>query len=45
MDEGCVMTTPVLKLDDLVASGAVGGRRVFIRADLNVPQDEQGRIT
>ncbi len=39
------MTTPVLKLDDLVASGAVGGRRVFIRADLNVPQDEQGRIT
>lgn len=39
------MTTPVLKLDDLVASGAVGGRRVFIQADLNVPQDEQGRIT
>ncbi len=35
----------VLRLADLIAQGLVAGRRVFIRADLNVPQDEQGRIT
>ena len=35
----------VLRLADLVSQGRVKGRRVFIRADLNVPQDEQGRIT
>jgi phosphoglycerate kinase len=35
----------VLRFSDLVADGRVRGRRVFIRADLNVPQDEQGRIT
>jgi len=35
----------VLRFADLVASGKVAGRRVFIRADLNVPQDDSGRIT
>ncbi|MFN9745767.1 MAG: phosphoglycerate kinase [Betaproteobacteria bacterium] len=39
----------VIRLADLVAAGRVKGRRVFIRADLNVPQDHSpeggGRIT
>ncbi len=35
----------VLRLADLIAQGKVQGRRVFIRADLNVPQDDAGRIT
>ena len=35
----------VLRFTDLIAAGRVSGRRVFIRADLNVPQDEAGRIT
>jgi len=35
----------VLRLSDLVSQGRVTGQRVFIRADLNVPQDEAGRIT
>ncbi|MBE7420573.1 MAG: phosphoglycerate kinase [Ideonella sp.] len=35
----------ILRFQDLVAQGAVAGRRVFIRADLNVPQDDAGRIT
>jgi phosphoglycerate kinase len=35
----------VLRLADLAASGRLAGKRVFIRADLNVPQDDQGRIT
>jgi phosphoglycerate kinase len=35
----------VLRFSDLCAQGRVAGQRVFIRADLNVPQDEQGRIT
>ena len=35
----------ILRFADLVASGRVAGRRVFIRADLNVPQDDAGRIT
>jgi phosphoglycerate kinase len=35
----------VLRLADLIAQGRVAGQRVFIRADLNVPQDDQGRIT
>jgi len=30
----------VIRLADLVAQGRVAGRRVFIRADLNVPQDD-----
>ena len=35
----------VIRLADLVADGRVKGQRVFIRADLNVPQDDSGRIT
>ena len=39
----------VLRLADLIAQGRVAGQRVFIRADLNVPQDHSpeghGRIT
>ena len=35
----------VLRFSDLVAQGQAAGRRVFIRADLNVPQDDSGRIT
>ena len=35
----------VLRFSDLCAQGKVQGQRVFIRADLNVPQDEQGQIT
>jgi phosphoglycerate kinase len=35
----------VLRLADLIAQGRVAGKRVFIRADLNVPQDDAGRIT
>lgn len=33
------------RLSDLIASGQLAGKRVFIRADLNVPQDEHGHIT
>ena len=39
----------VLRFEDLIAQGRVKGQRVFIRADLNVPQDHspegRGRIT
>jgi phosphoglycerate kinase len=35
----------VLRFSDLCAQGKVRGQRVFIRADLNVPQDDAGRIT
>ncbi|MFM2053364.1 MAG: hypothetical protein RL456_1401, partial [Pseudomonadota bacterium] len=35
----------VLRLQDLIAAGQIAGKRVFIRADLNVPQDDAGRIT
>ena len=35
----------ILRFSDLCAAGRVAGRRVFIRADLNVPQDAAGRIT
>jgi phosphoglycerate kinase len=34
-----------IRFSDLCAQGRVQGQRVFIRADLNVPQDEAGRIT
>ena len=34
-----------LRFSDLCANGQAQGKRVFIRADLNVPQDDQGRIT
>ncbi|MEY2810837.1 MAG: hypothetical protein RLZ66_2348 [Pseudomonadota bacterium] len=35
----------VLRFSDLCAQGKVKGQRVFIRADLNVPQDDAGHIT
>jgi phosphoglycerate kinase len=35
----------VIRFTDLIAAGKVKGQRVFIRADLNVPQDDTGRIT
>lgn len=34
-----------IRFSDLCASGKVAGKRVFIRADLNVPQDDNGNIT
>ena len=34
-----------IRFTDLCAQGAVAGKRVFIRADLNVPQDDAGNIT
>lgn len=33
------------RLADLAEKGQLKGKRVFIRADLNVPQDSQGNIT
>lgn len=33
------------RLSDLIARNQLQGRRVFIRADLNVPQDDAGNIT
>ena len=33
------------RLSDLIAQDALQGKRVFIRADLNVPQDDAGNIT
>ncbi|MDP4302322.1 phosphoglycerate kinase [Leptothrix discophora] len=35
----------IKRLYDLIAAGQLAGQRVFIRADLNVPQDDAGRIT
>ena len=35
----------VLRFSDLCAQGKASGQRVFIRADLNVPQDDSGAIT
>jgi len=35
----------VIRFSDLCAQGAVAAKRVFIRADLNVPQDDAGHIT
>ena len=34
-----------IRFSDLCANGLVKGQRVFIRADLNVPQDASGHIT
>jgi len=34
-----------IRFSDLCARGEVAGKRVFIRADLNVPQDDDGKIT
>ena len=35
----------IIRFTDLCAQGVVAGKRVFIRADLNVPQDDAGNIT
>jgi len=35
----------VIRFSNLCAQGQVAGQRVFIRADLNVPQDAAGNIT
>ncbi|MFM9880752.1 MAG: phosphoglycerate kinase [Burkholderiaceae bacterium] len=35
----------VIRFSDLCAQGQASGKRVFIRADLNVPQDDAGNIT
>ncbi len=35
----------VLRFADVITSGFASGKRVFIRADLNVPQDDAGNIT
>jgi phosphoglycerate kinase len=35
----------VIRFSDLCANGQASGKRVFIRADLNVPQDDAGNIT
>jgi phosphoglycerate kinase len=35
----------VLRFSDLCSQGKAQGQRVFIRADLNVPQDDSGAIT
>ena len=35
----------VIRFSDLCAQGKARGQRVFIRADLNVPQDDSGAIT
>ncbi|WP_225721257.1 phosphoglycerate kinase [Candidatus Vallotiella sp. (ex Adelges kitamiensis)] len=37
--------TQVLRLTDVIVDGRLRGQRVFIRADLNVPQDNAGNIT
>ncbi|MGX9785998.1 phosphoglycerate kinase [Janthinobacterium lividum] len=34
-----------IRLQDLIVQNALQGKRVFIRADLNVPQDDSGKIT
>ncbi len=34
-----------LRFSDVCASGFARDKRVFIRADLNVPQDDAGKIT
>jgi phosphoglycerate kinase len=38
-------TMPIKTLEALAASGALRGKRVFIRSDLNVPLDDAGHIT
>ena len=35
----------ILRFSDICAQGKASGQRVFIRADLNVPQDDNGNIT
>jgi len=35
-------TMNILRLEDLAAQGKLANQRVFIRADMNVPQDPLG---
>lgn len=35
----------IIRFEDLVSQGKVKDQRVFIRADMNVPQDDAGNIT
>ena len=35
----------VKTLEELVNEGALEGKRVFIRADMNVPRDAEGNVT
>lgn len=37
--------THILRFTDLIADGNLAGKRVLIRADLNVPQNERSEIT
>jgi phosphoglycerate kinase len=39
------MSAPILTLAKLAQSGKLRQQRIFIRADLNVPQDDNGNIT
>ena len=39
------MTFRFLRLTDLAQSGKLAGQRVFIRSDMNVPQNDAGEIT
>jgi phosphoglycerate kinase len=39
------MSTSFIRLADLATQGQLTNKRVFIRADLNVPQDDHGNIT
>lgn len=39
------MNLNFIRLTDLAAKNELNGKRVFIRADLNVPQDDAGNIT
>ena len=39
------ITMHFLRFSDLCAAGKVRGQRVFIRADVNVPLDDEGKIT
>ena len=38
-------TMQFIRFSDLCSAGKVANQRVFIRADLNVPQDDAGKIT
>ena len=40
-----VPTMQFIRFSDLCANGQAAGKRVFIRADLNVPQNDAGEIT
>ena len=43
--QALVPTMQFIRFSDLCANGQATGKRVFIRADLNVPQNDAGEIT